>query len=119
MEISSKMLNISGKLFRNQDRVMDDDKMRAIFEDHIPWLKERADVHRIDTFNRFRFKYDLHAYLKEVGIDYGYHWLYMRVNGYQYQWEFDENVEFLLFPKEQDISELIDQYAASRNSIKR
>ena len=119
MELTTPTLKIRGKLFGGIKSIMDDPGMRAVFEDHIPWLRERAQIHQVNKHDAHRFNYDLHAYLAQNNVDYGMHWLIMRMNGYQYQWDFHEYVEFLLVPSNQDVNELIDQYAATRNVIVR
>lgn len=114
MSIEINETAMRGKLYKNLDLVTDDPGMRAVFEDHLDWLRSRSDMHLVDAMNAYRFKYDLFSYLRNANVEFGLHWLYMRVNGFKRHWDFDENVKTLLFPQEEDVDELIGQYLAIR-----
>lgn len=97
---------------KNTDYVQDEDKMRAIFEDHIPYLRAEADVIEVDPIKAHQFHHDLMGFLTDANIDLGLHWLIMRMNDKVYNWDFTEDERILLVPKENIINELIGQYEA-------
>lgn len=95
----------------NRQWIYDDQGMRNVFEDHLPWLRERAGVHRVDPKHAAQYQYDFSNYLKIVlNVPVGLHWLYMRLNNMYYNWDFIETTQFLYLPKESDIDKLIGEY---------
>lgn len=102
---------MSNYTYKNLDTVLDTQGMRSYFEDHMVWLRNKCDTHRVEPMNAYRFKHDLAAYLRFINVEPGLHWLYMRINGKIYNWQFDENDELLYIPKMEDVETIIDQYA--------
>lgn len=103
-------LPIQQQIKKNEHYVYDHPGMRAVFEDHIPWLLSRAAVHPVEGYDAQRFHNDLSAYLQHKQIPLGLHWLYMRLNGMYFNWEFTENTQYLMAPKDDDVRDIIDQY---------
>lgn len=102
---------IQQQILKNENYIYDDPGMRAVFEDHIPWLLTRAEIHQVDKYEAQRFHNDLSAYLHQMQVPFGLHWLYMRMNDMRFNWEFTEHREFLYIPKEDDVNDIINQYA--------
>lgn len=100
---------------KNTDYVQDDDKMRAIFEDHMPMLRAKAEIIEVDPIKAHQFHHDLSGFLMDANIDIGLHWLIMRMNDKVYNWDFTEDERMLLIPNENLVDELIGQYQAVMN----
>lgn len=109
--MAANNLTIQQQTLRNSQYIFDDPGMRAVFEDHLPWLLSRANIHQVDAFDAQKYRHDLTAYLHEKQIPLGLHWLYLRLNKMKFNWEFTENTAFLYAPNEDDVNDLINQYA--------
>lgn len=107
--IETKM---SDKIKKNNFIILNLTPLRHVFEDHMNYIRERSEPHKVEPIDTVRFKHDLNGYLMSIGIPPGYHWCYMRVNDMKYPWEFDESTEILLFPPNEVINELVSQYAS-------
>lgn len=106
---------MSSYIKKNTSTILEEQGMRACFEDHIDWLLKRGTTHRVDKYNAYRFNNDLSAYLNNQGVEIGLHWLIMRMNDMHYNWEFTEDRELLYLPDLQDVENLIRLH----NSISR
>lgn len=96
------------------DIVLQNDGCRNVIEDHIPYLKQRAKIHRVDPMKSYQFKYDLYSYLFSCNIPTQDHWVILRMNDMTYPWEFDETTEYLLIPETEDLDEIVGQWSALR-----
>lgn len=102
---------MSNYTLKSTDMILEESGMRNYFEDHIGWLRSNSELHRVEPMDAYVYKHDLAAYLFKENIDAAYHWIYMRVNGFHYNWEFNDKTEFLYFPDGNAIEELISQYS--------
>lgn len=111
--LTNKEIKMAKMTSKNLDYTLDNDVIRHVLEDHLPYLKSRSMTHRVDSALAYRFNHDINGYLTALNIPLGMQWFYLRVNNMQYPWEFNDEMELLLFPKEDDINTIIGQYVAS------
>lgn len=101
---------MSGFTHSNRDIILEEDKFRNYIEDHLIWLRERSTPTKVEPIEAYRFKHDIFGYLMYKNIEPGFHWIYMRINGMTYNWQFNESIQVLFFPPNELIDSLIDQY---------
>lgn len=104
-------IKMENHILFSTDYVTDAEGFRHIYEDYIPYLRLRAKTKLVDKNKAYQFRHDLSAYLHDENIDFSRHWMIMRLNNMKYNWEFDESVDFLYIPEEDDIAVIAFSYS--------
>lgn len=90
---------------------------RQTIEDHLTWLKPRCNTMKVEPWKAVAFHRDLSSYLLDAGYPLGLHWIIMRLNDIQYNWDFSDERQFLMIPKEDDIQHLQSCYQGTLYSF--
>lgn len=113
MKLTQEKIKMSTKTTKNHDHALDNDVIRHVLEDHLPYMRNRASTHKIDKVLAHRFNHDLNGYLTSLNISLGHQWVYLRLNDMLHPWEFHEDMELLLFPHQDDINIIIGKHVSS------
>ena len=105
--------SISGNLYPQSQEIYYLHAWRNTIEDHLSWLKKRAELHRVNPNKAYVFQNNLSAYLQDMNIPFKHHWIIMRMNNMMYNWDFKEDTQILLMPTDSDIDYLTNCYTST------
>lgn len=94
-----------------------DPGFRALLEASLDLIRNDSSTSqaRIDEHKARIYRRDFYTYLKNVGIQYEYHWIIMRLNNMRSPYDFDETVSVIYVPSESMINKLKITYRTQRN----
>ena len=109
--------SIRGNLYPLSPDIYYKEGWRNLIEDHLTWLMNRSELHRVDPSKAYVFQNDLMAYLQDLNIPYKHHWVIMRMNNMINNWDFTEDTQYLLMPTDSDIDFLTNCFTSNEHPM--
>lgn len=108
MEVLKKMVPVPDLITNHQD-------FRLMLETHRFYLRQSGnfDPHIVDTHEAYKYRYDLYGYLTAQAVNPELHWITMRLSDMESPMELDENVSYLIIPKNEVYAKLKSLYVTS------
>lgn len=93
-------------------------EFRIVIESHLPRLKNEAvDFINVEPVEAYRFEYDYLALLRYKNIPYRYHWIVMRVNGFDSPFQAHRDIRHIFVPNFTTIDRLFNMFLNTRGFV--
>lgn len=93
---------------------------RQMIETHLLWLRQRTDnqVLTVTPAQAYRYEGDLMGLLTEMRVAPVYHWLIMRMNGWDAPTDYTSDIQTLVLPNYQVVEQLTNVHRTTMAKIK-
>lgn len=112
-------MSVLDQIRKPDTETLTDPKFLLVIDDHANYLRTHSTSRMVEVSVAAadRAKHSLSRLLYELNVDYAYHHVIARVNGFVSTYEFDGTTKTLIIPDISEISKLIQRYRTTHKMI--
>lgn len=96
-----------------------DPDFKAVLEDHMTYLRNHPNttIQVLEPNSVIKYRFDLYSLFRHYGIEQHFHWLVMRMNGFNSPIDDISHLESFLVPDTNILVQILSHYM-SRNKVR-